>query len=62
MKTTARARFFGGAMLTRPVMVDPDGTVYVWDEIARHYTLCHNLSRAAQRRIVRAAKRAQPAS
>ena len=30
----------------RDVMVDPDGTIRVWDEIAEHYTRLHNLTEA----------------
>lgn len=52
-KGTARARFFGGIMETRSVIVEPDGDVLVWDRIAGYYTRCHGLSRRSQRRIAR---------
>ena len=53
--TTARARFFGGHIETRRVQVDPDGYVWVWDDVAGHYTTCHSLSPRALARIVRRA-------
>lgn len=34
-------------------------TVRVWDSVAGHYTLCHNLSRATQNRIHKLAEAAQ---
>lgn len=35
-------------------------TVYVWDPIADHYTTCHALSQATQRRIVKMAATIKP--
>ena len=35
------------------VRVDADDSVRVWDDIAGHYTRCHSLSVASQRRIAR---------
>jgi hypothetical protein len=32
-------------------MVERDGTVRVYDDVAGHYTLCHRLSKSAQARI-----------
>ena len=53
---TARARFFsGGPLETRRVLVEPDGTILVDDPVAGHYTRCHSLAPAAQRRIRRQA-------
>ena len=56
---TTRARAFAG----RPIeevrcRLEPDGTVLVWDSVAKHYTRCHSLSESAQRRIRRLAKEA----
>lgn len=31
--------------------VSADGTVRVWDSVARHFTLCHSLTDAQQRYI-----------
>jgi hypothetical protein len=51
-KVTARAAAFAGqGVREHRFLVDTDGTVRVWDSIAGHYTACHNLSDAAQRRI-----------
>lgn len=58
--TTARARFFG-RVETRPVIVEPDGDVLAWDDVAGHYTRCHGLSRATQQRIAAAARRGDEA-
>lgn len=52
---TARARFFG-KIETRKCMVDEDGSILVWDNIAGHYTRCHRLSPRTERRIARLAK------
>lgn len=38
------------------VLVERDGTVRVWDAVAGHYTICHALGTAAQRRIRRLAE------
>jgi hypothetical protein len=49
---TTRARFFTGHSIeTLQVMVDSDGSIRVWDSVAGHYTRCHALTPAAQRRI-----------
>ena len=40
-------------METVRVLVDPDDTVWVHDEVAGHYTVCHALSPQTQRRIAR---------
>lgn len=37
--------------------VSPDGTVSVYDDIAGHYTLCHAMTEAQQRRIRKLAGR-----
>ena len=52
IKGWARARFFG-TVERRRVIVEADGSVLVWDEVAGHYTRCHSLSRRAERRIAR---------
>lgn len=31
--------------------ISTDGTVWVWDSVAGHYTTCHSLSAQAQARI-----------
>jgi hypothetical protein len=41
---TIRARAFGGRLEQIRVMVDPTGTVRVYDDVAGHYTTCHSLS------------------
>lgn len=37
------------------LLISPDGTVRVWDDVAQQYTLCHCLSPAAQKRSIRKA-------
>lgn len=51
VKIEMRARAFTGqgVALVR-CLVEPDGSVLVWDRIAGHYTRCHALSEAAERR------------
>ena len=50
----ARARFFKhGKIEVRPVKIDDDGTVLVWDDTACYFTRCHALGAGAQRRIRR---------
>lgn len=52
---TIRAKAFSGeGVRTHQVQVD-GSTVRVWDSVAGHYTLCHSLSKAAQRRAIKAA-------
>ena len=53
---TIRARAFTGSTV-RPVrcLVEPDGTVRVWDSVAGHWTTCHALTADAQRRARKAA-------
>lgn len=56
-KVTARAKAFSTqGIREHRFLVDADGTVRVWDDIAGHYTLCHALSPAAERRIRRLAR------
>jgi hypothetical protein len=51
-----RAKFFTRSKVeTRKVIVEADGTIRVWDEIANIFTICHALSKSEQRRIVRLA-------
>lgn len=61
IETTARAKFFGPSsghgVETRRVLIEPDDSVLVWDDVAGAYTRVHSLSPRAQRRIVRAARR-----
>lgn len=51
---TVRAKAFTGygAEWVR-VMVEDDGSVLVYDDIAGYFTRCHSLSPAAERRIRR---------
>ena len=53
--TSARAKFFR-RVETLPICIEPDNTIRVWDDVAGHYTTCHSLSVAVERRIVRAAR------
>ncbi len=43
--------FSGGRIAAHRCMVDADGTVRVYDDVAGYYTTCHSLSEATQRRI-----------
>ena len=43
------------------VKLDPDGTITVWDDLARHYTPCHAISRTDQERIREYARTMPPA-
>lgn len=53
---TTRCRAFAteGVRENR-IRITEDGSVLVWDSVAGHYTRCHSLSPAAQRRIRRMA-------
>ena len=54
---TVRAKAFSGeGVREHRVRVDADGTVRVWDSVAGHYTMCHSLSKGAERRIVKLAQ------
>ena len=54
---TVRAKAWTGhGVETVRVLVDDDGTVRAWDDIACHYTRLHALSASAQRRIRHAAE------
>lgn len=56
---TTRARAFSAhGVETIVASVDCDGTVRVWDTVARHYTTCHSLTTSAVRRIRRLANAA----
>lgn len=51
---TARAKFFSGnGIETCNVELHPDGSIWVWDSVAGHYTPCHSLSASAAKRIAR---------
>lgn len=57
---TCRARAFAGRGIENVrCRLEPDGTVLVWDSVAKHYTRCHSLSESAKRRIRRMAKEAK---
>jgi len=48
----ARAKAFSGENIRQhKFAVASDGTVRVWDSIAGHYTTCHSMTPATQRRI-----------
>ena len=42
--------FSGEGVRMNRVQVSDDGTVRVWDSVAGHYTTCHVMTAAAQRR------------
>lgn len=54
-KLTIRAKAFAGRGVETIRCTVDAGSVRVWDSTAGHYTLCHSLSPAAQRRIRRLA-------
>ncbi len=56
VKAKAKA-FSGEGVREHRFSVDADGTVRVWDSVAKHYTTCHSLGRAAVERIKNLAKR-----
>ena len=57
---TTRARAFAGRGVEEVrCRLDADGSVLVWDDLARHYTRCHSLGQSAQRRIRRLVKVAE---
>ena len=54
---TIRCRAFASeGARTNKISVDANGTIRVYDSISGHYTCCHSLSVAAQRRIQRQAR------
>ncbi|HPZ83878.1 MAG TPA: hypothetical protein PL064_10605 [Thermogutta sp.] len=54
---TARAKAFAGqGVRNHKVLVEPSGSVRVWDDVAGHYTTCHSLSASAERRLRKLAK------
>ena len=58
-ETTVRTRakaWTGYGVAKIKCRVDADGTVWVYDSVAGHYTTCHSLSDSAVRRIRRLAK------
>lgn len=57
MKTiTAKAKAFSTESARQyRFMVDADGTVRVWDDVAGYYTTCHIISERVRRRLVRLA-------
>jgi hypothetical protein len=53
-----RCKAFGGEGVRMNLLqVSSDGSVRAWDSVAGHYTLCHDLSDAAQRRARKEAGR-----
>jgi len=54
---TARAKAFSTESMSEyRFLVDNDGTVRVYDDIAGHFTRCHALSARQQQRIRKLAK------
>ena len=53
MKTiTAKAKAFSSEPVkAHKFAIEADGTVRVWDSVAKHYTTCHSLSKSAIARI-----------
>ena len=52
----ARARAFTGqGMKTHRFLVEPNGEVRVWDEVAGHYTNCNIMSDRTKKRIAKLA-------
>ena len=43
----------GLGVVSARVSVEQDGSVLVWDSVAKHYTRCHSLGASAVRRIRR---------
>ena len=52
MKMQITARFFGAREM-RQVIVGPDNTIWVYDNVAGHYTLHHSLTHRESARIIR---------
>ncbi len=51
-EVTVRAKAFNGqGVREHKCLIDADGTVSVWDDVAGHYTTCHSLGDSAIRRI-----------
>ena len=48
---TVTCKAFGGRIGTHTCSVDADGTVRVWDSVARYYTTCHSLSNRTMQRL-----------
>jgi hypothetical protein len=55
---TMRCKAFSseGGVRENRVQVSEDGTVRVWDSVAGHYTTCHVMTAAAQRRARKSAR------
>jgi len=51
-----RGRVFGRRVSTEDVAVDPStGTIRAYDDVAGHWTTCHNITDRGRREILRAA-------
>ena len=49
---TLKAKAFAGCGVESiKAMIDQDGKVVVYDDVAGYYTRCHSLSKSAERRI-----------
>lgn len=55
--TTRAKAFRGQGVQTIEALVEGDGTVRVYDDIAGYYTTCHSLSERAQARIRKLAQK-----
>ena len=54
VELVARCRPWAGlGVVSARVSVEQDGSVLVWDSVAKHYTRCHSLGASAVRRIRR---------
>jgi hypothetical protein len=53
---TMRVRAFAGeGAKSHDLLVEPDGSVLVWDTVGAHYTRCHSLTSSAQKRAIKLA-------
>lgn len=52
MTNTAKFRAFSAeGIKANKYIVEADGTIRVWDAVAKHYTTCHCVSAATARRL-----------
>lgn len=51
---TMRCNAFG-KLANHEIMVEPNGTVKVFDEVAGHYTTCHRLTATVKRKAYKKA-------
>ena len=53
---TTRCRAFSGGVREHRILIEADGSVLVWDEVAGSYTRCHALSAGQQARLRKLAR------